>query len=75
MRGPLASVPEVIEELRRDRQMRRYRPEPVPEYLVNELLAVARWTGSLRNSQPWHFLVVPDKEQMRQISQIRPPIN
>jgi len=69
------SAADVIRQLNRVRQTRQYRPEPIPDDLVNELLEVARWTGSSRNTQPWHFVVVTDREQMRQISQLRTPIN
>jgi nitroreductase len=61
--------------IRTVRQARQYRPDPVPDDVVAELLEIARWTGSSRNSQPWHFLVVTDKEQLQRISQLRPPIN
>jgi len=71
----LANASEVVEEMRKVRQARLYRPDPVPEDVLNELLEVARWTGSSRNSQPWHFVVVTDKEQLRQLSQLRTPIN
>jgi len=71
----IANAGEAVEELRRVRQARRFRPEPVPDEVLNRLLEVARWTGSSRNTQPWHFVVVTDKEMLRQISEIRPPIN
>jgi nitroreductase len=70
----LSNAREVVEEMRQVRQARLYRPDPVPEEVVNQLLEIARWTGSSRNSQPWHFVVVTDKEQLRQISQLRTPI-
>ena len=73
--GGVADVREAIEEIRRVRQARLYRPDPVPDDVLAELLEVARWTGSSRNTQPWHFIVVTDKERLRQISEIRPPIN
>jgi nitroreductase len=66
---------EVARELRKVRQVRQYRPDPVPDDVLTEFLEIARWTGSSRNTQPWHFIVVTDKEQLRQISQLRPPIN
>ncbi len=66
---------EAVEEIRRVRQARRYEPDPVPEEVLARLLDVARWTGSSRNTQPWRFIVVTDKEQLRQISEIRTPIN
>ncbi len=65
----------IIETLRTVRQVRQYKPEPVPEGVLADLLEVARWTGSARNTQPWHFIVVTDKEQLRQISQLRTSIN
>ena len=61
--------------MRAVRQIRQYAAEPVPEDVVKQLLQVARWTGSSRNTQPWHFVVVTDKEQLRKISQLRAPIN
>src|SRR5688572_33225234 len=73
--GAPTNAREVIEELRKVRQIRQYRPDPVPEDLVQELLEIARWTGSSRNTQPWHFIVITDKAQLAQISQIRTPIN
>lgn len=70
----LANATEAIEEMRKVRQARQYQPDAVPDEIVQQLLEIARWTGSSRNTQPWHFIVVSDKEQLRQISQIRPPI-
>jgi nitroreductase len=66
---------EVTEEIRKVRQARLYRPDPVPDDVLNELLELARWTGSSRNTQPWRFIVIRDKEQLRRVSQLRTPIN
>ena len=65
----------VTEQLRTVRQIRQYAREPVPDEVVQRLLEVARWTGSSRNTQPWHFIVVDDAESLRRISQLRPNIN
>jgi hypothetical protein len=56
----------------RIRQMRRYSPEPVTEDELTRLLGIARWTGSWANSQPWHFVVIRDREVLRRISHLRP---
>jgi len=61
--------------MRSVRQIRQYSPEQVPDAVVKQLLRVAQWTGSSRNTQPWHFIVVTDREQLRKISQLRAPIN
>ena len=70
-----ASSPDVAGVMRSVRQVRQYRPDPVPDDLLTELLDVARWTGSARNTQPWHFIVVDDRERLRELSQLRTPIN
>src|SRR5215213_3008075 len=64
----------VVEEIRTLRQAREYYPDPVSEAHLAQLLEVARWTGSSRNSQPWHFVVITDPAVLRQISELRPPI-
>ena len=71
----VANPREVTREIRNVRQARLYKPDPVPEDVLNELLEIARWTGSSRNTQPWEFIVVTDREQLRKISQVRTPIN
>jgi nitroreductase len=73
--SPQSHPAKAIELIRTVRQARQYRTDPVPDDVLAELLGVARWTGSSRNSQPWHFVVVTDKEQLRRISELRPPIN
>src|SRR6266511_1335756 len=65
----------LIERMRTVRQIRQYAADPVPEGVVRDLLKVARWTGSSRNTQPWHFIVVTDAELLRKLSQLRAPIN
>ena len=70
-----ANAREEVHQLRKVRQARQYAPDAVPDDVLNELLEIARWTGSSRNTQPWHFIVITDKEQLRQISQLRTPIN
>lgn len=60
-----------LEELRVVRQVRAFTDEPVSEAQLAQLLEVARWTGSSRNTQPWHFVVIRNKEMLDQLSQLR----
>jgi nitroreductase len=66
---------DVIEQIRTVRQARLFHAKPVPDDVLNELLEVARWSGSSRNTQPWHFVVIKDKAMLKQLSELRPPIN
>ncbi|GAA1184199.1 nitroreductase [Ornithinimicrobium humiphilum] len=43
------------------RQSRRFLDRPVPREDLEQILEVARWTGSAKNSQPWHLVVVTDR--------------
>ena len=47
----------------------------MPREHCEMILEAARHAPSGANTQPWHFIVVTDKEQLRQISQLRTPIN
>src|SRR4029079_7376493 len=71
----LTNANEVIVQLKKVRQARQYKPDAGPADVIQELLEIAQWTGSSRNTQPWEFIVIDDKEQLRKISQIRTPIN
>jgi len=61
--------------IRRISQIRQYAPDPVPDEVLDQLLELARWTGSSKNTQPWHFIVVRDKERLQKIAALRPNIN
>jgi nitroreductase len=40
------------------RSIRKFRPDPVPEELIREILDAARWSPSWGNTQPWEVVVV-----------------
>ncbi|MBA4421836.1 MAG: nitroreductase family protein [Syntrophus sp. (in: bacteria)] len=40
------------------RSIRKFRPDPVPEALIREILEAARWSPSWGNTQPWEIIVV-----------------
>ncbi len=58
---------DVIEFLRSLRSVRRFTTQPVPQSAVDDLLSVARWSGSAKNVQPWEFIVVRDRETLQQL--------
>lgn len=72
---PVNNPNQVVEEIRTVRQARQYYPDPVTESDLNTLLEVARWTGSSRNTQPWHFVVIKDKTALKTLSEARAAIN
>jgi nitroreductase len=62
----------VLRALRRTHQVRDLRPDPVSDEVQQQLLEVARWTGSSTNWQPWTFIVIRDREHLTQLAQLLP---
>ncbi len=61
---------EVYEALWTRLTVRRFKPDPVPDEIVQKLLQVAWWAPSSRNQQPWHFIVIRDRETLMKIGTI-----
>src|ERR1700730_4101313 len=61
---------EKIAFLRGLRQIRQLSPEPVPEEALQDILEVARWTGSARNIQPWDLLVIQDRATLQTLANL-----
>jgi nitroreductase len=56
--------------LRDLRAVRQLRPDPLPEGVLEDILEVARWSGSAGNRQPWEFVVVSDREMLGRLASI-----
>jgi len=59
----------VLALLKGRRSIRRYRPDPVPDEMIDQLLEAGRWAPSASNRQPWAFIVVWDETVRRQVAQ------
>ena len=55
--------------LKARRSIRRYRPDPVPDEMVEQLLEAGRWAPSASNRQPWDFIVVRDEAVRQQVAE------
>ncbi len=51
------------------RDVRRFRPDPVPEDTLTRLLAVADGAPSVGLSQPWRFVLVADTSRRADVAQ------
>lgn len=60
----------VLEAIHSARAMRRFKPDPVPEPILTEVLDAAIRAPSAGNAQNWVFLVVRDAEQRRKLGVI-----
>jgi nitroreductase len=51
------------------RSVRKYKDQPVEKEKIEKLLRAAMQAPSAGNQQPWEFIVVQDKENLRQLSE------
>lgn len=56
---------EVFDAIRTVLAVRQFQAKPVPESVVQQIVESAHLTASSINGQPWHFIVVQDKEMLR----------
>ena len=61
---------DVIECVRSRRTVRTFKSDPIPEAVVTRILRAARWAPSSRNQQPWHLIVIRDRETLRKIGDV-----
>ena len=58
---------EVFDAVRTVLAVRQFQDKPIPEPIVHQIVEAGRLTASSNNGQPWHFIVVQDKETLRQL--------
>lgn len=58
---------EVFDAVRTVLAIRQFQDKPIPEAIVQQIVEAAHVTASSMNGQPWHFVVVQDKEMLRQL--------
>ena len=61
---------ERISFLRSLRAVRSFRPDPVPDEVVDDILEVARWSDSVSNRQPWEIVVVRERETLQALARV-----
>ena len=58
---------ELLEALRTRRSIRKFTDEPVPAEMMETILGAAMLAPSAGNQQPWHFIVVTDREKLDKV--------
>jgi nitroreductase len=61
---------ETFEAIRTVLAVRHFKDVPIPDPIIRQIVEAGRLTASGGNSQPWHFIVVRDKETLRQLGQL-----
>jgi nitroreductase len=63
---------DVFEAVRTILAVRRYQDRPVPEDVLRRIVEAGRLTASSMNMQPWHFIVVQDRDTLRRLGALAP---
>ena len=61
---------QVFEVVRTAMAVREYQDKPVPGDVVSRIVEAGRLTASGANRQPWHFVVVRERENLRALGRL-----
>lgn len=67
---PVGEDAPILEVMRTMRAMRRLKPDPVPDELLEQLVEAATWAPSGSNLQAFEFVVVTDRAVMAQLAEL-----
>lgn len=59
----------VSEAIRQKRAVREFRDEPLPDDVIHKILSAGRRAQSSKNSQPWHFIVIRERNRLKALSE------
>ncbi|HEU5381497.1 MAG TPA: nitroreductase family protein [Ktedonobacteraceae bacterium] len=63
---------DVFDAVRTVLAVRQFQEKPVPEPVIRRIVEAGHLTASSRNGQPWHFLVVQEKETLHKLGSLAP---
>ncbi len=61
---------DVFDAVRTVLAVRQYQDKPVPADVIRQIVEAGRLTASASNKQPWHFIVVEDKNLLKQLASL-----
>src|SRR5438046_2293915 len=67
---PNTVASERIEFLRKLRSIRQFTSRPIPRNVLDDILTVARWSGSGSNEQPWELVLVQKRETLEKLGSV-----
>ncbi len=59
---------DVYQAIRTLRAVRQYTDQPVSDEIITRILEAGRWAGSAKNRQPWYFILIKNRETLKQMA-------
>lgn len=63
---------DVFDAVRTMLAVREYQGRPIPEDVIDRIVEAGRLTGSASNGQPWHFVVVTERQTLQRLGEAVP---
>lgn len=60
---------DVLESIRMKRAVRSFSPDPLSQEIIETIVQAGRRAQSAKNSQPWHFIAIQDKDLLLALSE------
>jgi nitroreductase len=54
---------DAIECIKTRMSIRKFKPDPVPLELLKEVIDIAKWSPSYKNTQPWEVMIISGKKK------------
>ena len=67
---PLTNTIDLHTFLRTRRSIRRFKPDPIPDSVIREILYTATLAPSAHNRQPWRFVVLTEKSSIQRFAEM-----
>jgi nitroreductase len=61
---------DILDAIASRKSIRRYKPDPVPDEMIDRILEAARWAPTGENYQPWRFIVIRNQETRDKIGEL-----
>jgi nitroreductase len=59
---------DILKTIRTKRAVRRFSDQPVPDEVINQILDAGRRSQSSKNTQPWGFIAIRDREKLKALA-------
>jgi len=66
---------DLMEAIKGRRSIRKYKPDPIPEEILQKIIESVRWAPSWANTQCWELIVVKDPKIKSELATALPKTN
>jgi len=62
----------MLDLMMKRRSIRKFKPQAIEQEKVDQILKAALWAPTSRNSRPWEFVLVTDREKLEKLAVSKP---